>query len=1008
MNICELCIRRPVFASVLSIFILLIGLVSYNKLSTKEYPDIELPVVTINCVYKGASPDLIESSITNIIEDGLAGIEGIESITSNSEQGQATISITFTLETDIDASINDVRAKIAAASNNLPSDMDPPVITSGSEMSRAIIYLALYSDQLSIVEITDFAKRLITKKLEVLSGVSKVEIFCGNDYEIKINPNQDLLALHNITIADIQKAVAEQNQNYPTGRLSGGNINLSLVMDLDMHDVEEFANIVLKKTDNNLVRLSDVAKVTLGASGDQTLGRYNSKNAIIIAVSKQPKANPIDISKLVSDELVNIKKILPESLTIKIAFDTAKFIKASIKAIYTTIFEAIFLVVIVILIFLQSFRSSIIPVITIPISLIGTFALMLMFGFSINNFTLLAMILAIGLVVDDAIVMMENIYRYIEQGMDAKEAAIKGSKEIMFAVMAMTMTLVAVFLPVGFMRDFIGKFFNEFAWTLAFSVVISGFVSLTLSPMMSSLILTKHHDENKFFAACARLINAMHTRYHALLIKAIGLKRRYLAYTLLALLTVGGAVFMFIKQELLPLEDRGYLFMMAQSPEGASFNYTKKYLNDLEKIISVNPNIENYFSFIMPDNSFAFADLKDWSSRSVSQMDIANQINARITKIPGIMSFAINPPSIDTGHDDPVQLVLRGYVSFAELDQIAEKIMAKMRMNPKLMNINKNIKLNSPALKIKANRDKIAYFNVDIKDVAKAISTSFVSNTLENGFKLNGELYDVQIELVDHDKADASALEKIYVTSRDGKAIPLLALINYDNSIQPKMLRHYNKLRSVTVTASANYGVDLASIVPILEQIAREETANKSVYYEFAGEIRDMEKSSYDLYIIFMLAILFIYLILAAQFESFLDSGIILCSVPFAIVGALLTLFLIGGSLNIYSKIGLITLIGLIAKNAILIVEFTNQKLAAGIELEKAVIDAASTRLRPIMMTTLSMIVGAIPLAFATGPGAISRNEIGWVIVGGLFIGTSFTLFVIPIICIAVKRLKRA
>ena len=1005
MNICELCIKRPIFASVLSIFIVLIGLVSYSKLSTKEYPDVENPVVTVECKYKGASPYLIETAITDVIEDGLVGIEGIETITAASGWGEAKIIINFTLETDLDVAINDVRAKISAVAGLLPKNMDPPIVSKMNNAARPIIYLALYSDQMNIAEITEFAQRYIKKKLEVLSGVAKVEILAGQDYKIQIDPKPDLLKLHNVSVAKIRAAVESQNQNYPVGSIDGGNVKMSLMMNLDMYDLEEFSNIIIKKNDDYLLRLKEIADVTLGTTGKDSISKYNGKNAIVITVSKQPQANPIDISMLVQKELKSIASFLPDSLNIKVGFDNAKFINASIRAIYFTIFEAIALVVIVILIFLQSFRAALIPIITIPISLIGTFALMLMFGFSINNFTLLAMILAIGLVVDDAVVMMENIYRYVEQGMKPMEAAIRGSKEIMFAVLAMTITLVAVFLPVGFLGGFIGKFFNEFAWTLAFSVLISGFVSLTLSPMMSSLILSKNHVGNKFFNYCNYLINQMHDRYHALLIKAIGL-RKYLAYVLAGIVVIGVGLSFFLRQELLPLEDRGYLFIPSQAPQGSSFEYSKKYSEELESVLSGNKHISNYFSFVGPGQSFTFVDLKPWNQRSVSQMEVANMLNQRIASIPGIMAFAINPPSLDTGHDSPVQLVLRGYVEFNKLEHVAEKIMSKMRQNPIFTNIDKGIKLNSPALKLELNRDKASFYDVEIGSIVKILQGYFVKSKIENGFKKDGELYDIDISLADSDKANSNALEKVYVTNNKGAMIPLLSLVDYQNTIQPSALNHYNKLRAVTVSSSLVTGVGLGSVVPILEKIAQEEIVSHEVSYEFAGQIKDMQKSSFDLYVVFGLAILFIYFILAAQFESFLDSAIILCSVPFAIVGAMLTLFIIGGSLNIYSKIGLITLIGLITKNAILIVEFTNQKLLQGMDIQSAVIEASSTRLRPIMMTTLAMIVGAIPLALATGPGAVSRNEIGWVVVGGLAVGTIFTLFVIPIICIIGKEYK--
>lgn len=1004
MNICELCIRRPVFASVLSIIILIVGIVSYTKLSTKQYPDVEMPSAAIISTYPGASPELVETSVTNVIEDNIAGIEGIDKITAKSTMGLSTITVEFTLETNINTAINELRSKVSEVISLLPKELDPPVVSKASQSPNAVIYLALFSDNLTIPEITSYAKRYVTKRLEVLDGVGKVQVFAGQDYQIEITPNPDLLHLHNISMRDIETAIRSQNKNYPVGQLSGGSVLLSLTMNLDMVDTKEFADIIVKKTNNNLVRLQDIATVKLGASGDKTEGKYNGKNSIIIAVGKQPEANPITISQMVQDELLAIKPDLPKDLNFKVAFDTAKFIKASIEAIYHTIFEAVILVVIVILVFIQSFRSSLIPIVTIPVSLIGSFFLMKAFGFSINNFTLLAMILAIGLVVDDAIVMMENIFRYIEDGLSPFEAAVKGSREILFAVLVMTITLIAVFVPVGFISGFVGKFFNEFAWTLAFCVAISGFVSLTLTPMMSAYILNMQHSEFKFFVKCNNIINIIHDRYHNTLIKALNHKK-YILLSLPITLIIGCTVMFFIKEELLPIEDQGFVFIHIQSPQGATFNYTKKYFTELESIVATTKDVTNSIAFINPEGGMAFIDLKDWGKRSQSQMQIANNLNKTITNIPGIFAFALNLPSLPSNSNDSIQIVLEGHTSFEDLDKFAVQVIEKMRAIPIFYNVDKDIKLNNPAIKIMPNRDKVEFYNVDIATVGKTLNDNFVDIKIDNGFKKNGELYDVTVKLDDKDKANGASLDKVYVKNRDGKFISLLSLIDYEYGVEPTSLNHFNKQRAVTITASLVPGIPLGSVIKPLEQIASGVKKDSGVKYEFAGEIKDLQTTSYELYIIFGLAIIFIFLVLAAQFESYIDAGIILCSVPFAVVGALVTLYLIGGSMNIYSKIGLITLVGLIAKNGILIVEFTNQKIASGIEIERAVIEATTTRLRPILMTTTATIVGAVPLALASGPGSESRNEIGWTIVGGLAVGTFFTLFVVPAICVVIKKI---
>ena len=1005
MTLPELSIKRPVFATVMSLVLVLVGLVSYQRLGVREYPAIDPPVVTVQSTYPGASAPIVETQVTQVLEDSLAGIEGIDFLTSISRQESSQITITFRLDRNPDYAAADVRDRVGRVRGRLPEEIEEPIIQKVEADAQPIIHLAFSSDRHSELDITDYADRYVKDQLQTLSGVAEVRLFGERAYSMRIWLDPERLAAYQLTPQDVELALRRQNVEVPSGRIESLQREFTVLAETDLRTPEQFNDLIIKDANSYLVRLSDVGHAEIGALDERMIVRFNGKPAIALGVIKQATANPLEVSEEVNRILPRIAESLPEGMQVRVANDKSIFIAESIKNVYRTIAEAVVLVVFIIFLFLRSVRATLIPLVTIPVSLIGAFALMYVAGFSINTLTLLALVLAIGLVVDDAIVMLENIYRHVEEGMEPVRAALLGSREISFAIIAMTITLAAVYAPIGFMTGITGRLFTEFAWTLAGAVLVSGFVALTLSPMMCSKLLKHQSHHNFAYRIIERGLNGITKGYRALLKGALAARPLVL---LIGLAVAGASYFLFttLKSELAPIEDQGTIITSFRGPEGATIQYTDTYAKQLEKIALAVPEADRVF--VVAGNPTVsqgrvILRIKPWSERERVQQEIGRSIAPDMVKVPGITAFPSNPPSLGQSvRSKPINFVVQTSRPYDELDQMVNKLMDKARDYPGLVDIDTDLRMNSPQLDIAVDREKAAALGVEIDTLGRTLETMLGGRQVTR-FKKEGEQYDVVVKIADIDRQNPDDMRRIYVRGRDNQVIPLSNLITIKETVAPKELNHFNQLRAATITAQLAPGYSLSDGLAFLEEAATEVLPG-TAQIEYAGESREFRQASAGMYLTFLLALAFIYLVLAAQFESFTDPFIIMLTVPLSVTGALLALWWSGGTLNIYSQVGLVTLIGLITKHGILIVEFSNQLRAQGRSMREAVIESAAMRLRPILMTTGAMVLGAVPLAIATGAGAESRQDIGWVIVGGLLVGTLFTLFVIPVVYTYVSR----
>lgn len=997
MKISELCVQRPVFATVLSLAVVLVGLVSYDRLTVREYPKIDPPVVNVETSYSGASPEIIETQVTQVLEEQLAGIEGVDFMTSISRQEQSQITVTFQLNRDPGEAAADVRDRVSRARDQLPDEVDEPVIQKVEADAQPIIYLAFSSDKHSAMEITDYADRYVKDQLQTLNGVAQVRIFGERAYSMRIWLDPERLAAYRMTPQDVENALRQQNVEIPAGLIESRERQFTILSETDLRTPAEFNELVIRQEGTYLVRLQDVGYAELGPRNDDRIVRYNSQSAIALGVVKQSTANPLEVSDAVRDRLPNIRESLPDGMTVEVAHDKSVFIQESINNVYDTIIEAVALVIAIIFLFLRSWRATLVPLVTIPISLIGAFALMDLFGFSINTLTLLAMVLAIGLVVDDAIVMLENIYRHVENGMPPREAAIRGAREIGFAVIAMTITLAAVYAPIGFMEGTTGRLFTEFAWALAGAVLVSGFVALTATPMMSALLLKRNENHGRVYLAVERVLQGLTNGYRRLLTKSLGMRPVVLAVGL----AVAGSSYLFINNinsELAPYEDQGTILGVFLSPQGSTIEYTDKWAAELEKVYAENENIVRYFvvsGYPIVSQGISFLKLDLWKNRTVSQQDVVKQLQPKLFGQPGVLAFPVSPPPLgQRTTDKPVQFVIMTSQPYLELKEMTDRLVEKARGNPGLANIESSLKLNTPQLRVQVNRDKVADVDISIGVLGRTLETMMGGRQVTR-FKREGQQYDVVVQVADVDRATPDDLRRIYVRSERGDMVQLSNLVDIEETVAPQELNHFNQLRSATITATLAEGYSLGEALAFLQSTASDELP-QTAQVDYGGQSREYQKSSSSIYVTFALALAFIYLVLAAQFESFRSPFIIMLTVPLSMAGGLAALWLDGSTLNIYSQVGLVTLIGLITKHGILIVEFANQLLETGRDKKDAVIEASVLRLRPILMTTGAMVLGAVPLAVASGAGAQSRQDIGLVIVGGILVGTFFTLFVIP------------
>jgi len=1019
MQLAEISIRRPVFATVLSLLVLLVGAVSLSKLSVREYPKIDEPVVTVSVRYAGASAEVMESQVTKPLEDSIAGIDAVDVITSISRAEQTQISVRFRLEKDADTAAAEVRDRTSRVRNRLPQAVDEPVIAKVEADAFPVIWLSFTSDTLNGLQINDLVNRIVKPRLQTVTGAADVRIFGERKYAMRVWLDPDKLAAYKLTTQDAEDAIRRSNLEVPAGRIESTQREFSVTSQTDLSSPAEFSDIIIKNANGFPVRIRDIGRVEEAAADERSGSRLNGRVAITAGVIRQATANPLELSNGVRAMIPKLQADLPPGIKIDIANDNSVFIDKSIKSVFRTIIEAVFLVALVIFVFLRTLRASIIPIITIPVALIGTFSLMALAGFSINTLTLLALVLAIGLVVDDAIVVLENIFRHIEEGLDPFSASIKGVREVGFAVVAMTLTLAAVYAPLAFTPGRTGRLFIEFALALAGAVVVSGFIALTLSPMMCSLLLKHNPKPSWFDRGMERILNAITASYQTALTWLVttgydrqratqgpgnAFKRFFFnaRWIVIGVMLVCALSILLVlptmKRELSPLEDRGQVLAVITAPDGATLDYTNRYVDAIERIGQPYKEFDRIFvSSGNPTVSQAnvFFRAVDWDERKRSVLDIARELQPKLAALPGVTAFPITPPSLGQGfRERPVNFVIVTSESFENLSAVTRQFMDEIAKNPGIVSADIDLRLNKPELKIDVDRDKAADLGVGVDVVARAIETMLGGRQVTR-YKRDGDQYDVIVQTADTGRATPDDVEKIFVRGRNDTMIPLASLVKVRESVAPRELNHFSQRRSVSITANLAPDYALGQALDFLDSTAAR-VLKPGYSTDLNGTSREFKNSQGSLVIVFGLSLLFIFLVLAAQFESFIDPLVIMLSVPLSMIGALLALKWSGGSLNVYSQIGLITLVGLITKHGILIVEFTNQLREQGMEMTQALVKASSQRLRPILMTTGAMVLGAIPLALAHGAGAESRMQIGWVIVGGMSLGTLLTIFVVP------------
>ncbi len=1017
MQLAETSIRRPVFATVLSLLIVLVGAVSFNRLTVREYPKIDEPVVTVSVRYAGASAEVIESQVTKPLEDSIAGIDGVDVITSISRADQGQISVRFRLEKDADSAAAEVRDRTSRVRNRLPQAIEEPVISKVEADAFPVIQVGFSSESMTPLQINDLVNRIVKPRLQTVTGVADVRIFGERKYAMRVWLDSDKMASYRLTTQDVEDAIRRSNLELPAGRIESQQREFSVTSQTDLVRPGQFGEIVIKNVNGFSVKVRDVARVQEGAADERTAVRLNGRPAVAVGVIRQATANPLDLSKGVREILPKLRADLPPDMLVDIANDNSVFIDRSVRNVYSTIVEAVVLVALVIFVFLRTVRASIIPIVTIPVSLIGTFALMALAGFTINTLTLLALVLAIGLVVDDAIVMLENIFRHIEEGMDPFSASIKGAREIGFAVITMTATLVAVYAPLAFTPGRTGRLFVEFALALAGAVVVSGFVALTLTPMMCSQLLKHNPKPNRFDRTMERWLTGLSDRYGAALrwvvtkryrpansgiaghVAGFALQARWLVLAVMLLCAAAIALVLpTMKQELSPLEDRGVILANVNAPDGATLDYTNRYAQALEEMGKPFKEFDRIFANVgnptVAQATVVYRTI-DWDDRKRSTIEMARELQPKFNALPGVTAFPITPPSLGQGfRERPVNFVIQTSDSYQNLNTVVRQMLDEIAKNPGIVSPDVDLRLNKPELRIEVERDKAADLGVSVEVVAKAVETLLGGRNVTR-YKRDAEQYDVIVQTQASGRSTPEHIDRIYVRGRNDAMIPLSALVKVRESVSPRELNHFGQRRSVSITASLSGDYSLGEALTFMNQTASK--VLKSGYStDLNGTSREFKNSQGALVIVFVLALVFIFLVLAAQFESFVDPLVIMLSVPLSMIGALLALKWSGGSLNVYSQIGLITLVGLITKHGILIVEFTNQLRAGGMEMIDALVKASAQRLRPILMTTGAMVLGAVPLAIATGAGAESRQQIGWVIVGGMSLGTLLTIFVVP------------
>lgn len=996
MNISELSIRRPVLATVLTLIILLFGFIGYKYLGVREYPSVDNPIISVSCSYPGANADVIENQITEPLEQNINGIPGIRSLSSVSQQGQSYITVEFELSVDLETAANDVRDKVSRAQRYLPRDCDPPTVSKADADASPILMVAIQSNKRSLLELSEIADLTVKEQLQTIKDVSSVSIWGEKRYSMRLWLDPTKMAGYGITPIDVKNAIDKENVELPSGSIEGNTTELTIRTLGLMHTADEFNNLILKENDGKTVRLKDIGQAELGPQDTRSYMKMNGVPMVGVVVIPQPGANHIEIADEVYKRMEMMKKDLPEDVQTSYGFDNTKFIRSSINEVKGTVYEAFILVIIIIFLFLRDWRVTLVPCIVIPVSLIGSFFVMYLAGFSINVLSMLAIVLAVGLVVDDAIVMTENIYIRIEKGMTPKQAGIEGAKEIFFAVVSTSITLIAVFFPIVFMEGMTGRLFREFAIVISGAILISTFAALTFTPMLATKMLIKRKKQNWFYSKTEPFFEGMNRIYRRSLTAFLN-KRVVVIPIILTTLIIIVILWNLIPAEMAPIEDRSAITINTRGAEGITYEYIRDYTEDLNQMVdSMVPEAEEITARVSSGSGNIRLSLADISQRKRSQMEIAEGLSKAVKSKTMARAF-VQQQSTFGGRRSamPIQYVLQA-TNLEKLQKVLPQFMAKVYENPTFQMADVDLKFSKPEARININREKAGTLGVSTRNIAQTLQYG-LSGQRMGYFYMNGKQYEILGEINRQQRNKPADLKAIYIRSDKGEMLQLDNLVNLTEGVAPPKLYRYNRFVSATISAGLADGKTIGQGLDEMDKIAKE-TLDGTFRTALTGDSKEFRESSSSLLFAFGLAILLIYLILAAQFESFKDPLIIMFTVPLAIAGALTFMFFADQTMNIFSQIGIIMLIGLVAKNGILIVEFANQKQEAGEEKRTAIIDASLQRLRPILMTSAATVLGLLPLAFASGEGCNGRIAMGVAVVGGMLVSTLLTLFIVPAI----------
>ena len=996
MNISELSIRRPVLATVLTIIILLFGAIGYITLGVREYPSVDNPIISVTCSYAGANAEVIESQITEPLEQNINGIPGIRSLTSTSQQGMCRITVEFDLSVDLETAANDVRDKVSRAQRYLPRDCDPPTVSKADADAMPILMVAIQSDSRSLLELSEIADLTVKEQLQTIPDVSSVQIWGEKRYSMRIWLDPVKMAAYGITPVDIKNTITSENVELPSGSIEGNSMELTLRTMGQMHTAQEFNNIIVKEKDGNIVRIRDIGQAELGPADLKSYMKMNGVPMVGVVVVPQPGANHIEIADAVYRRMEQMQKDLPEDVHYSYGFDNTRFIRASIDEVKNTVYEAFVLVIIIIFLFLRDWRVTLIPCIVIPVSLIGAFFVMYVAGFSINVLTMLAVVLSVGLVVDDAIVMTENIYIRIEQGMNPFKAGIEGSKEIFFAVISTTVTLVAVFLPIVFMEGTSGRLFREFSFVVAGSVIISSFAALTFTPMLATKLLKRRKEQKWFYRKTEPFFVGLNNIYSKSLdafmkVRWVSIPVSILMFVLIWFLWGE------IPAEMAPMEDRSRITVNTRGAEGVSYEYMRDYTEEINALVdSIVPDAQSVTARVSSNSGNITISLKDISERDYTQMEVAEKLTAAVSSKTKARAFVQQQSSFGGRRGSmPVQYVIQA-TSIEKLQEVLPEFLSRVHDNPTFKMADVDLKFSSPEVRVNINRDKAGSMGTSVRDVAETLQYG-LSGQRMGYFYMNGKQYEIIGQVNRQQRNTPTGVKSIYIRNDQGEMVQLDNLVEFIESVAPPKLYHYNRFLSATVSAGLAEGKTIGDGLDEMDKIA-EEVLDDTFRTALAGDSKEFRESSSSLMFAFILALVLIYLILAAQFESFKDPFTIMLTVPLAIAGALIFMYFGDITMNIFSQIGIIMLIGLVAKNGILIVEFANQKQESGESKMEAIRSASLQRLRPILMTSVSTILGLLPLAIADGEGANQRIAMGTAVVGGMLVSTFLTMYIVPAI----------